>query len=50
VIVEARGADAFRVHVRGSFAGYLASWLIDPTVGLDGAGVSLAAGERQPQH
>ena len=29
VILEQRGEDAFRVHVRGSFAVYLASWLID---------------------
>jgi sarcosine oxidase subunit gamma len=29
VILEQRGEDAFRLHVRGSFAVYLASWLID---------------------
>jgi sarcosine oxidase subunit gamma len=34
VILEARGEDCFRVHVRGSFAVYLASWLIDAAAGL----------------
>jgi sarcosine oxidase subunit gamma len=34
VILEARGADRFRVHVRGSFAVYLATWLIDAADGL----------------
>jgi sarcosine oxidase subunit gamma len=34
VILEARGEDAFRVHVRGSFAVYLATWLIDAVDGL----------------
>ena len=34
VILEARGDDAFRVYVRGSFAGYLATWLVDAVDGL----------------
>lgn len=35
VILEARGDDAFRLFVRGSFAVYLATWLIDAVDGLD---------------
>ena len=35
VILEPRGDDAFRLHVRGSFAVYLAMWLIDAAAGLD---------------
>jgi sarcosine oxidase subunit gamma len=34
VVLEARGDDAFRLFVRGSFAAYLASWLIDAVAGL----------------
>ena len=34
VILEARRDDCFRVHVRGSFAVYLANWLIDAAAGL----------------
>jgi sarcosine oxidase subunit gamma len=34
VVLEARDADAFRLFVRGSFAAYLASWLIDAVAGL----------------
>jgi sarcosine oxidase subunit gamma len=52
VVLEARGEDAFRVHVRGSFAVYLAAWLVDAVDGLApvAAGVSLAAGEGQLRH
>jgi sarcosine oxidase subunit gamma len=31
VLLEARDPDTFRVHVRGSFAVYLATWLADAT-------------------
>jgi sarcosine oxidase subunit gamma len=43
VILEARGPETFRVHVRGSFAVYLATWLADAAGGL-------AAGERRLPH
>jgi sarcosine oxidase subunit gamma len=51
VVLEARDADTFRVHVRGSFAGYLATWLVDAVDGLSlGADVPVGAGERQLPH
>jgi sarcosine oxidase, subunit gamma len=53
VVLEARGPDAFRVFVRGSFAVYLATWLVDAIDGLDGVlsdDVPLAAGEPQLRH
>ncbi|SEL68498.1 2Fe-2S iron-sulfur cluster-binding protein [Nonomuraea pusilla] len=34
VILERRGAEAYRIHVRSSFAGYLAEWLLDAILGL----------------
>jgi sarcosine oxidase subunit gamma len=51
VVLEARRADTFRVHVRGSFAGYLATWLVDAVDGLPlDADVPVGAGERQLPH
>jgi sarcosine oxidase subunit gamma len=52
VILEALDGGAFRVFVRGSFAAYLATWLIDAVEGLDSvaAVVSLSAGEGQLRH
>jgi sarcosine oxidase subunit gamma len=35
VILAAGDDDAFRLYVRGSFAVYLATWLIDAAAGLD---------------
>lgn len=42
VILEARDDDAFRLIVRGSFAVYLATWLIDAAAGLDRLSVDVA--------